>query len=79
MAPLRHGVVAQNCKQTSWDYWFVEQELEFEVSLRSELNQQRYTELTKMAPLGHGVVTPNCKWTSWDYWFVEQELKFKVS
>ena len=33
MAHLRHGVVTSNCKQTSWDYWFVAQELKFKVSL----------------------------------------------
>ena len=79
MASLRHGVVPPNCKQTSWDYWFVAQELKFKVSLKYKLNWQRYSELTKMAPLRHGVVPPNCKHTSWDYWFVAQELKFKVS
>ena len=29
MAPLRHGVVTPNCNKTSWDYWFVAQELKF--------------------------------------------------
>ena len=45
MAPLRHGVVTPNYKETSWDYWFVAQEL------KSKLNQKRYRELTKMAPV----------------------------
>ena len=79
MDPLINGVLTPNCKQTSWDYWFVAQELKLKVSLRFELNQQRYRDLTKMAPLRHGVVTSNCQYTSWDYWFVAQELKFKVS
>ena len=65
MAPSRHGVVTPNYKNTSWDYWFVGQELKFEISYRSKLNWQRYRELTKMAPIRHGVVTPNWKYTSW--------------
>ena len=48
MAPLRHGVVTPNCKQTSWDHWFVAQELKFKVSERSELNWNKYRELIKM-------------------------------
>ena len=61
MAPSRHGAVTPNCKLSTWDHWFVAQELKFEVSLRSEFNWQRYRELSKMAPLRHGywVVTPN--------------------
>ena len=42
MAPLRHGVFTPNCNKTSWDYWFVAQELKFKVWLRSKLNWQRY-------------------------------------
>ena len=79
MAPIRHGVVTPNCKYITWDNWFVGQELKFKFSLRSELNWQRYREITKMAHLRHGVVTPNYKKTSWDFWFVAQELKFQVS
>ena len=72
-------LITPNCKYTSWDYWFVAQELKLKVSERSEFNWQRYGELIKMAPLRHEVVTPNSKWKSWDYWLVEQELRIKVS
>ena len=58
MAPLKHGVVTPNYKKTSCDYWFTGLELKFKISYRSELNWQRYRELTKMAPLKHGVITP---------------------
>ena len=59
MAPLRHGVITPNYKKTSWNYWFVGQELKFKISYRSELNWQRYRELTKMVQLRPGVVTTN--------------------
>ena len=61
MAPLRHGVVTPNWKETNLDYWFVAQELKVKISKRYELNRPRYRGLTKMAPLRHRVVTPNCK------------------
>ena len=55
MAPLQQEVVPPNCKYTSWDYWFVVQEIKSKASYRSEFNLQLYRELTKMALLRHGV------------------------
>ena len=40
---------------TSWDSYLVPQELKFKVSKKSELNCQRYRELTKMASIRHGL------------------------
>ena len=77
MAPVRHGVVTPNCKQTSWDYWFEAQELKFEVSERSELNWQRYMELVKMASSRYGVVTPNYNRQVWIIGLYDRSLSLK--
>ena len=49
MVPLRHGVVTPNCKATSWDSWFVAQELK-----RTPKKKKTFSVFFRWCSLLHG-------------------------